>query len=151
MFGGFISKLLGDEVGKTIEAVGDSIAKIDKSDVKLDLQLKYKALLSQIEGAFVDYEGKLLENRSQIVQSETKGESWLQRNWRPMLMLMCMFIVFNNYVLVPYFKIPSVVLDGHIWDLIQMGVTGYVAGRSLEKISENLGGGLFNTKKKDHN
>jgi hypothetical protein len=149
MFGSFITKLLGDEAGKTIEAIGDSIAKIDKSDVKLDLQLKYKALLSQIEGAFVDYEGKLLENRSQIVQSETKGESWLQRNWRPMLMLMCMFIVFNNYVLVPYFKIPSVILDGHIWDLIQMGVTGYVAGRSLEKISENLGGGLFNTKKKD--
>jgi hypothetical protein len=149
MFGGFISKLLGAEAGKTIEAIGDSISKIDKSDVKLDLQLKYKELLGQIEGAFVDYEGKLLENRSQIVQSETKGESWLQRNWRPMLMLMCMFIVFNNYVLVPYFKIPSVVLDGHIWDLIQMGVTGYVAGRSLEKISENLGGGLFNTKKKD--
>jgi hypothetical protein len=148
MFGGFIAKLLGIEAGKTIEAIGNTIDKIDKSDVKLDLQLKYKELLGQIEGAFVDYESKLLENRAQIVQSETKGESWLQRNWRPMLMLMCMFIVFNNYVLVPYFKIPCVILDDHIWDLIQLGVTGYVAGRSLEKISENLGGGLFNTKKR---
>ncbi len=92
----------------------------------------------QMEGSYLDYENKLLDNQSKIVESEAKGESWLQRNWRPTLMLICMFIIFNNYVLVPYFKIPSAILDDHIWNLIEMGVTGYVAGRSLEKITDKL-------------
>jgi|SRR6185437_171235 len=148
MTGGFLSKILGAGASETIKSVGDAISKIDKSEDKLDLQLKFKELLNQIDASYINYESKLLDSQSQIVQSETKGESWLQRNWRPMLMVMCMLIIFNNYVLVPYFKLPVVVLDNHIWDLMQMGVTGYVAGRSLEKISENLGSALYNTKKK---
>jgi hypothetical protein len=145
--GNFLSKILGAGAAETITAIGDAISKVDKSDVKLDLQLKYKELINQIEGTCVDYEGRLLENQSQIVQSESKGESWLQRNWRPMLMMVCMYIIFSNYVLVPYFHIPPVVLDQNIWDLLKIGVGGYVAGRSLEKISENISPNLFNVKK----
>lgn len=151
LFGGFLSKVLGSGAKDTIEAVGDAIDKIDKSDEKLEMQLKYKQLLMEIEGSMINYENKLLESQSQIVQSESKGESWLQRNWRPILMLICMAIVFNNYMLVPYFNIPMATLDDHIWNLIQMGVGGYVAGRSLEKITENLAPVLYNVKKKKTN
>jgi hypothetical protein len=146
--GGFLSKILGAGVKETVDSIGNAIDKIDKSDEKLELQLKYKELLMKMEGACIDYESKLLESKSAIVQSEAKGESWLQRNWRPMLMCVCMFIMANNYILVPYFGIPVTVLDEHIWQLMELGVGGYVAGRSLEKISENLGPVLFNTKGK---
>ncbi|MBT1688903.1 3TM-type holin [Dawidia soli] len=144
----FIGKILGRGAKETIEAIGNTIDKIDKSDEKLSLQLRYKELILEMEGAYLAYEGKLLESQSKIVESETKGESWLQRNWRPSLMVMCMFIVFNNYVLVPYFGMPTTVLDDHIWLLIEMGVTGYVAGRSLEKITDKLAPVLATTKKK---
>lgn len=133
---------------ETVDAIGNAIDKIDRSDEKLELQLKYKQLLVDIESSYLDYENKLLENQSKIIESEAKGESWLQRNWRPMLMVICMFIMLNNYVLVPYFGIPVATLDDHIWTLMEMGVTGYVAGRSLEKISENLGPVLQNARKK---
>jgi hypothetical protein len=146
--GNFIGKILGTGAKETIEAVGNVIDKIDRSEEKLELQLKYKQLLVDMESSFLDYENKLLSSQAQIVTAEAKGESGLQRNWRPLLMLMCMFIILNNYVLVPYFKIPVVVLDEHIWKLIEMGVTGYVAGRSLEKISSNIGGVLQNVKRK---
>lgn len=145
--GGFLSKILGTGAKEVVDSIGSAIDKIDKSDEKLELQLKYKELLIGIEGACIDYESKLLESRTTIVASEAKGESWLQRNWRPMLMCICMFIVFNNYVLVPYFHLPVTTLDEHIWTLMDLGVGGYVAGRSLEKISENLGPVLFNVKK----
>jgi hypothetical protein len=147
-FGGFLTKILGRGVTETIDSIGNAIDKIDKSDEKLELQLKYKELLMTIEGACIDYESKLLDSKSKIIESEAKGESWLQRNWRPLLMCICMFIVFNNYVLVPYFHLPVTTLDDHIWTLMDLGVGGYVAGRSLEKISENLGPVLFNTKKR---
>jgi hypothetical protein len=146
--GGFLSKILGTGAKEVVDSIGTAIDKIDKSDEKLELQLKYKELLIGIEGACIDYESKLLESKSTIIESEAKGESWLQRNWRPMLMCICMFIVFNNYVLVPYFKLPVTTLDDHIWQLMDLGVGGYVAGRSLEKISENLGPVLFNAKKR---
>ncbi len=148
LWGGFLSKILGTGAKETVDAIGNAIDKIDKSDEKLEMQLKYKQLLMEIEGSYLNYENKLLESQSKIVESETKGESWLQRNWRPMLMVICMFIMLNNYVLVPYFNIPVATLDDHIWRLMEMGVTGYVAGRSLEKISENLGPVLQNTRKK---
>lgn len=149
--GGFLSKILSSGAKEVVDSIGSAIDKIDKSDEKLEMQLKYKQLLMEIEGSYLNYENKLLENQSKIVESEAKGESWLQRNWRPLLMLICMFIVLNNYVLVPYFGIPVAVLDDHIWRMMEMGVTGYVAGRSLEKISENLGPVLYNVKKKKNN
>jgi hypothetical protein len=145
--GGFIGKILGKGATETVTAIGDAIDKIDNSEEKLELQLKYKQLLIDIEGAYLNYENRLLDNQTKIVEAEVKGMSWLQNNWRPILMMVCIYIIFNNYVLVPYFKIPVVALDTNIWNLMEMGITGYVAGRSLEKISENLGGSLFNTKK----
>ncbi|NOS57409.1 MAG: hypothetical protein HOP37_14295 [Cyclobacteriaceae bacterium] len=146
--GGFLSKILGAGAKETIDSIGNTIDKIDKSDEKLEMQLKYKQLLMEMESSYLNYESKLLESQSKIIESEAKGDSWLQRNWRPLLMLICMFIILNNYVLVPYFGIPVAVLDDHIWTLMEMGVTGYVAGRSLEKISENLGPVLQNVRKK---
>ena len=113
----FLKKILSAGAAKTIETIGATIDRIDKSDEK----------------------NKLLESQTSIVAAEAKGESWLQRNWRPVLMLLCVFIVFNNYVLVPYFKAPYTVLDNNIWDLIEIGVGGYVAGRSLEKVSSTIG------------
>lgn len=145
--GGFLSKILGAGVKETVDSIGNAIDRIDKSDEKLELQLKYKELLMKMEGACIDYESKLLDSKSAIVQSEAKGESWLQRNWRPLLMCMCMFIIFTNYVLVPFFNITPTILDEHIWNLMELGVGGYVCGRSLEKISDSLAPVLFNVKK----
>jgi Holin of 3TMs, for gene-transfer release len=146
--GGFLTKILGTGAKETIDSIGNTIDRIDKSDEKLEMQLKYKQLLMEMEASYINYESKLLESQSKIIESEAKGDSWLQRNWRPLLMVICMFIILNNYVLVPYFGIPVAVLDDHIWTLMEMGVTGYVAGRSLEKISENLGPVLQNVRKK---
>lgn len=144
----FLGKILGAGAKETIDAVGNLIDTIDKSDEKLELQYKYKELLISIESEIIHYQSKLVESQSKIIVAEAKGESWLQRNWRPMLMLICMFIVCSNYILVPFFDIPCVTLDEHIWGLMELGVGGYVVGRSVEKVTENLGHVLQNTKTK---
>jgi hypothetical protein len=143
-----IAKFIGGKASDTIESIGNVIDKIDKSDEKMQMQLDYKELLVGMGEKLLDYENRLLEHQASIIQTEAKGESWLQRNWRPILMLLCIFIVFSNYVLVPYFGIPSVILDEHIWNLIEVGTGGYIAGRSLEKISDNLSGVLISKDKK---
>jgi hypothetical protein len=143
-----IAKFIGGKASDTIDSIGNVIDKIDQSDEKMQMQLDYKELLVGMGEKLLDYENRLLEHQASIIQTEAKGESWLQRNWRPILMLLCIFIVFSNYVLVPYFGIPSVILDEHIWNLIEVGTGGYIAGRSLEKISDNLSGVLISKEKK---
>jgi hypothetical protein len=56
-----------------------------------------------------------------------------------MLMLVCILIIFNNYVLVPYLSMwtdKAVILElpKGLWALLNLGVGGYIAGRSAEKI-----------------
>ncbi|MDZ7648415.1 MAG: hypothetical protein U5K54_15205 [Cytophagales bacterium] len=45
--GGFLAKILGAGVKETVDSIGNAIDKIDKSDEKLELQLKYKELLHE--------------------------------------------------------------------------------------------------------
>jgi len=86
-----------------------------------------------------------IESQTKIILAEAKG-SWLQRNWRPLLMLTVVFILFNNYVLSPYIAAFApgleVMLDlpNGLWALLNVGVGGYVVGRSAEKIIPQLPG-----------
>lgn len=79
-----------------------------------------------------------LQGAINIIIAEAQGESWLQRNWRPLLMLTCIAIIANNYVLYPYLKLfvaaaPLLELPDALWELLKIGVGGYVVGRSVEK------------------
>jgi len=71
--------------------------------------------------------------------TELKG-NWLQRNWRPILMVIIMLILLNNYIIAPYvmlfFPKSALVLElpPALFTLLTIGVGGYVIGRSAEKI-----------------
>jgi predicted MFS family arabinose efflux permease len=83
---------------------------------------------------------QLIEGQTKIILAEAQG-GWLQRNWRPLLMLICILIIFNNYVLFPYLsmfteKATMLELPKGLWALINLGVGGYIAGRSAEKIMD---------------
>ncbi|MCR4377572.1 MAG: holin family protein [Rhodospirillales bacterium] len=70
---------------------------------------------------------------AKIIVAEAQGESWLQRNWRPLLMVMFGVIIANNYLIVPLFNTPSALIPPDMWDLLKLGVGGYVVGRTVEK------------------
>ena len=72
--------------------------------------------------------------QSMVLTTEMQG-NWLQRSWRPLLMLMIMLIIMNNYILFPYFpeKLEMLELPNHLWEILKLGLGGYVVGRSVEK------------------
>jgi len=72
--------------------------------------------------------------KATVIEAEMSG-NWLQRSWRPILMLSLVVIVINNYILFPYFPETLTMLDlpDELWNLLTIGVGGYVAGRSIEK------------------
>jgi len=75
---------------------------------------------------------------AKVVQAEAKSEHWLTANWRPLTMLTFVVIIANNYIIAPYAESMfgvSVRLEipPDMWDLLKLGLGGYVAGRSAEK------------------
>ena len=124
MIAGLVASLLA-LVGKAVDkAVPDAT---QAAALKGELATQIHALAEgELKGAIA------------IILAEAQGESWLQRNWRPLLMLVCIAIIANNYVLYPYMRAIfgwGVALDlpEALWELLKIGVGGYVVGRSVEK------------------
>src|SRR6056297_2896942 len=59
-------------------------------------------LRAELMTAAMNADSELYKARGSIITAEAQGESWMQRNWRPLTMLTFVFIIANNYVLVPY-------------------------------------------------
>ena len=81
----------------------------------------------------IDYQSKLLDSQTRFIESEAKSQSWLQRNWRPINMITFLFLVIMDS-----FGLLSFRLSGEAWLLLQIGLGGYVVGRSGEKIVERM-------------
>ena len=98
---------------------------------------KLKNELTKIENEFLgkalEYESKLLDSQGRIVEAEAKGQSWLQRNWRPITMLTFLILVVCDS-----FGWLAFRLSGEAWTLLQIGLGGYVVGRTGEKIIEKI-------------
>ena len=96
----------------------------------------YKFQLAVFEQV-MSYENKLLEARSNIIVAEAQGQSWLQRSWRPITML-----VFLCLVVADSFGWLANPLADQAWTLLQIGLGGYVVGRSVEKITPKISDAL---------
>lgn len=95
---------------------------------------KYKLMELQMSGGL-----KELEQAGAIITAEANSEHWLVAAWRPITMLIFVGIIANNYILAPYIDLffdTNVVLElpPQMWDLLKLGLSGYIAGRSGEKI-----------------
>lgn len=103
---------------------------IDKTVEDKDQAAKIKARLQEM---VLTGQIKEIEAAANVLVAEAQGESWLQRNWRPLLMVLFGLIVANNYLLAPYGLGQTLELPPDMWDLLKIGVGGYVVGRSVEK------------------
>tara|TARA_R110000787_G_scaffold270565_1_gene377554 strand:+ start:232 stop:624 length:393 start_codon:yes stop_codon:yes gene_type:complete len=80
---------------------------------------------------------KLQQLQTEIIVAEANG-NWLQRSWRPILMLSFGFIVIYVKFIAPLFNLRIPELENEFWDLLQIGIGGYVIGRSAEKIANKV-------------
>ena len=115
---------------KTVDKVVDS--KEEKEKIK-----------AKIQEQVISGEMKELQSAANIILAETKSESWLARSWRPLLMMVAIIIIANNYLFVPYANAflgvgIELELPDALWTLLTIGVGGYTLGRSSEKVAEKL-------------
>ena len=87
----------------------------------------------EIQSLVYRYKSELVREQSAAVGDEMRG-NWLQRSWRPMVML-----VLTLLVVLGVFTESSMLSDtSRFWDFLEIGIGGYVIGRSGETITGNL-------------
>ena len=102
---------------------------------------KANELKAMLENQFMKHMGAELEAKRDIIVAEARGDSWLQRSWRPITMLTFLVLVCADS-----FGWLANPLADQAWTLLQIGLGGYVVGRSAEKVTGGITSAL---KKKD--
>ena len=101
---------------------------------------KGQAELAKMELVKMQVSGELakLQTRAGIITAEANSEHFLVAAWRPITMLVFVFIIANNYIIYPYLSLfmdnaPKLELPQDMWDLLKIGIGGYTVGRTIEK------------------
>lgn len=125
---------MGGIIGGIISALGSVFGGLFKAKEKQ----------GEIIGKAIDAVGELAGSNAEreraaalVVAAEAQSDSWVARNWRPITM--CIFvglIVARFFGLVPTNMSPMEY--ERLWDLVEVGMGGYVVSRSVEKIVSQL-------------
>jgi hypothetical protein len=109
-----------DVGGKLIDRLWPDPTQRDQAKIAL-LELAQKGELTELTA------------RADIIKTEAASEHWLAATWRPILMLTFGALIVARWL---GWSAPGIseaeVLK--LWDIVQLGLGGYVIGRSAEKI-----------------
>ena len=110
---------------------------IDELHTSGEERLQAKGHLLDVQAAAMqrvfDYEKKMITGQQAIVTAEANSSNWLSASWRPITMLTFLALVVGDT-----FGLFATPLRDEAWSLLQIGLGGYVVGRSGEKIAKVL-------------
>ncbi len=90
-------------------------------------------LTSELNGRILGLVEKEMEAQKSIILAEAQG-GWLQRNWRPLMMVFFAGLIGADWFgFTPDNLTPEQTAD--LYQLVKIGIGGYVIGRSAEKIA----------------
>lgn len=117
----------GDTIKGTLEGAGE-LAKDVRTAITGEIPAEKRA---EIESKLFEIEAKVKQSQADIIIAEANGDSWLQRNWRPIVMLglFCLVIADSFGLLV--FRLST-----ESWGLLKIGIGGYVIGQSAEVVAD---------------
>ena len=92
-----------------------------------------KQLETELFRVITERERQRMEAQASVIVEEVRG-NWLQRSWRPLVMLtFALIVLMGTFVSLPILSDTS-----RFWDLLEIGLGGYVVGRSGEKMVQVL-------------
>lgn len=126
--GGLLARVLG--VDESPEAVRQALQQDPEAALKL----------REVEARI---ETSLIGARSEVIKAESQSESWLARSWRPLVMLWFAFLVGLHWLGFTPDGMDTAIVS-QLLEIVQYGLTGYVVGRSAEKVARAAAGtGIF--------
>ena len=103
--------------------------------------IKASEAKAEMMNIMVEANAREIESKAKVVIAEATGESAAQRNWRPHLMYLFMWILAFNFIIAPTVMmfgvtIPTLEIPSHMWGLLTVGVGGYIGSRGYEKTTK---------------
>jgi len=81
----------------------------------------------------MEHQHEIEQAAGQIIKTEAASSHWLAANWRPLTML-----TFTGLIVARWFGFAAPELSEAeylaLWDIVEIGIGGYIVGRSAEKI-----------------
>lgn len=129
--GAILGKIFSSGAKELAGGIGDAF---DKNFTNTEEKMKAKSDTIQIAERII---ANMLREASSVIQTEATG-NWLQRSWRPITMLVFVFIVVYSKFVALVFNLPVPELEPEFFELIKLGLGGYVVGRSIEKTASTI-------------
>ena len=127
-------------IGNIFKPATELVDNLHTSDEeRLELKNQLESIKNELSGKVLEYETELIKAQTAIITAEAQGRSWLQCNWRPLLMVTIVAIVANNFLIFPYLslwtdKVVMLELPRELYALMKVGVGGYIASRGAEEV-----------------
>lgn len=141
---GFLAKAAG-ALGGFVDSVFSGIDSIHTSEEE---KLKIKAIVTaaaadaKLEMARIGEQ--VIAHQASIIKAEVGEGNWLTASWRPLLMLSFGFVILWA-VIAPTLGAQAIDLEGipdRFWNLMIVGIGGYVGGRTIEKVGPAIAAAL---------
>jgi hypothetical protein len=97
-------------------------------------ELQRMKMQQELQLALMQQSSAIEQAAANIVNTEASSSHWLAANWRPITMLTFLALIVARFFgwTAPNISEPEYL---KLWDLVQIGLGGYVVGRSAEKIA----------------
>lgn len=114
-----------DSLGEIVAGLDELVTSDEERDkIRAEMESVRLALAARV----LEMEAELVQRRASIIEAEAKGESWIQRSWRPVTMLTFLVLVVMHHL-----GLLEIAITQDMWDLLQIGIGGYVISRGIEK------------------
>ena len=92
-----------------------------------------KQLETDILQLLIAVEEKTITEQAAAIREEARG-NWLQRSWRPIVRLVFTLISLAG----TFLNLPILADTSRFWDLLEIGLGGYIIGRGSEQLVSSL-------------
>lgn len=89
----------------------------------------------------MDHEAALVASARDVIVSEAQSQSWLTRSWRPITMLTFVGLITARWLGLATESITPEI-EMKLLDIVQVGLGGYMIGRSAEQVAKEIGPAL---------
>jgi hypothetical protein len=100
-------------------------------------EIERQRVTNEVNLAVLAQAGAIERAASENIKTEAASQHWLAANWRPLTMVTFVVLIVARWF---GYAAPELAPEEYLklWDIVELGIGGYVVGRSVEKVAPSL-------------